>query len=377
MNVFLRKRKLKNVPKASLYLEIYKGYKKDEKTGKKRNNKEYEALELFIYTSPKTPKERQHNKENLATGEIMRAERHKELVNGKYGITSTFKKKASLIDYFKKLTEDRYNSKGNYGNWDSALKHLVNYCNASTTFEQVDIQFVEGFKKYLLNTAKTKSGKLLSNNSALSYFNKFRAAINKAYNDGIISDNPIKRVKGIKQVDTHREYLTLDELKAVAKAECRYDVLKRAFLFSCLTGLRWSDIHKMTWSEIEVYNDGWRIHFTQQKTKGAEYFDISQQARSYMGEKGESDERVFKGLKYSSYMNVALTQWMLRAGVTKPITFHCARHTFATIQLFLGTEIYTVSKLLGHSELKTTQIYGKIIDQKKTEAVNKIPNLLD
>lgn len=376
MNVFLRKRKLKNAPKASLYLEIYKGYTKDE-SGKKRNIKEYEALDYQVYLKPKTVKEKQHNKEVEKIADVIRAEKYKELVNGKYGFNSSFKKKASLIDYFKKLTEDRYESQGNYGNWDSALKHLVNYCNASTTFEQVDVNFVEGFKKYLLNTAKTKSGKLLSNNSALSYFNKFRAAINKAYNDGIIDDNPIKKVRGIKQVDTHREYLTLDELKAVAKAECRYDVLKRAFLFSCLTGLRWSDIHKMTWSEVEQHNNGWRIHFTQQKTKGAEYLDVSQQARDYMGEKGESHERVFTGLKYSSYMNVALTQWMLRAGVTKPITFHCGRHTFATIQLTLGTEIYTVSKLLGHSELKTTQIYGKIIDQKKTEAVNKIPNLLD
>lgn len=376
MNVFLRKRNLKNSPKASLYLEIYKGYTKDE-SGRKRNLKEYETLDLFVHIKPKTPKEKQHNKDALTTAEIVRAERHKELLNGKYGINSSFKKKANLIDFFKKLTEERYASKGNYGNWDSTLKHLVNYCNASTTFEQVDIQFVEGFKKYLLNVAKTKSGKLLSNNSALSYFNKFRAAVNKAYNDGIINDNPIKRVKGIKQVDTHREYLTLDELKAVAKAECRYDVLKRAFLFSCLTGLRWSDIHKMTWSELEKHNNGWRVHFTQQKTKGAEYLDISHQAREYMGEKGNNDERVFVGLKYSSYMNVALTQWMLRAGVTKPITFHCARHTFATVQLTLGTEIYTVSKLLGHSELKTTQIYGKIIDQKKTEAVNKIPDLLN
>ncbi len=375
MNVFLRRRKLKNSPQASLYLEIYKGYTKDEK-GNKRNIKEYETLEYFVYLNPKTPKEKQHNKDSLATGEIIRAEKHKELVNGKYGISSAFKRKANLIDYFKKLTESRYESQGNYGNWDSTLKHLVNYCNASTTFEQVDIQFVEGFKKYLLGTAKTKNGKLLSNNSALSYFNKFRAALNQAFNDGVINDNPIKRVKSIKQIDTHREYLTLDELKAIAKADCRYEVLKRAFIFSCLTGLRWSDIQKMTWSEVDEFNEGWRIHFTQKKTKGAEYLDISQQARSYMGEKGGPEEKVFFGLKYSSYMNVALTQWMLKAGITKPITFHCGRHSFATIQLTLGTEIYTVSKLLGHSELKTTQIYSKIIDQKKTEAVNKIPSLI-
>ncbi len=169
--------------------------------------------------------------------------------------------------------------------------------------------------------------------------------------------------------------MTIDELKAIVKAECRYDVLKRAFIFSCLTGLRWSDINNLKWSEVQSTNEGWRITFHQQKTKGLQYLDISEQARGYLGEQGNPDERVFIGLKYSSYMNVELSKWMMRAGITKDITFHCARHTFAVLQLTLGTEIYTLSKLLGHSELKTTQIYAKIVDEKKREAVNKIPDI--
>jgi site-specific recombinase XerD len=72
-------------------------------------------------------------------------------------------------------------------------------------------------------------------------------------------------------------------------------------------------------------------------------------------------------------MNTALMQWCLRAGITKHITFHCGRHTFATLQLTLGTDLFTVSKLLGHSEIRTTQIYAKVIDKKKIEAVNTIP----
>jgi integrase len=172
-----------------------------------------------------------------------------------------------------------------------------------------------------------------------------------------------------------REYLTLDELKAVAKAECRYDVLKRAFLFSCLTGCRWSDVQKLEWSEVQKLNEGWRIVFHQKKTKGLQYLDISDQARELLGKMGSPDDRVFTGLTYSSYMNVELTRWMMKAGITKHITFHCGRHTFACIQLDLDTDIYTVSKLLGHKELKTTQIYAKIMDKKKIEAVNKIPSI--
>ena len=91
-----------------------------------------------------------------------------------------------------------------------------------------------------------------------------------------------------------------------------------------------------------------------------------------LGEEKAQDERVFVGLRYSAWYNVKLLQWVMKAGITKNITFHCARHTYATLQLSLGTDIYTVSKLLGHRELKTTQIYAKVIDDKKIEAADKI-----
>jgi len=162
-------------------------------------------------------------------------------------------------------------------------------------------------------------------------------------------------------------------LQAVAQAECDIPQLKTAFLFSCLTGLRWSDINKMVWSEIQHSNEmGHYIRFRQKKTKGAETQPISEQAFGLLAEREEPEERVFKGLKYSAWHNQKLQLWVMRAGITKTITFHCARHTYATLQLTMGTDIYTVSKLLGHRELKTTQIYAKVIDKKKQEAANKI-----
>ena len=118
-----------------------------------------------------------------------------------------------------------------------------------------------------------------------------------------------------------------------------------------------------------------RVVFRQKKTKGFEYLDISDQAVKYLGERGKPDERVFIGLKYSAWHNMALQRWCMDAGINKTITFHCGRHTFAVLQLSLGTEIYTVSKLLGHKELKTTEVYARILDEKKREAVNKIPEL--
>ena len=137
--------------------------------------------------------------------------------------------------------------------------------------------------------------------------------------------------------------------------------------------MRWSDVQKMTWAEVQFSNEiGHYIRFRQKKTKGAETQPISEQAFELLGERTIPDERVFVGLKYSAWHNLKLQQWVMKAGISKTITFHCARHTYATLQLTLGTDIYTVSKLLGHKDLKTTQIYAKIIDERKKEAANKI-----
>ena len=252
----------------------------------------------------------------------------------------------------------------------------VKFCDPdSTTFKDVDETFVKRFRDFLLKEPLVRETETLSLNSAHSYFNKFKTCLNQAYEDKIINDNPAKRVKGITPEEPEREYLTFEEVQKIANVDCRYDVLKRAFLFSCITGLRWSDIHKLIWSEIQKFNGGYRITFTQKKTKGLEYLDISQQARDFLGEEGSPEDRAFKGLRYSSYMNLELQKWCMKAGITKNITFHSARHTFATLQLTLGTDIYTVSKLLGHKNLKTTQVYSNIIDQKKIEAINRIPEI--
>jgi integrase len=150
-------------------------------------------------------------------------------------------------------------------------------------------------------------------------------------------------------------------------------MLKNAALFSAITGLRFSDIHKLVWNEVQYSElDGYFIQYRQKKTKGVEVLPISEQAFSLLGERKEPVEKVFDGLNYSAYLNRHLKQWVLKAGISKHITFHCFRHTYATLQLSQGTDIYTVSKMLGHRELKTTQIYAKIIDKTKREAADKI-----
>ena len=374
MKVHLRKRKQTKTGSISLYLEIYKGTTTTP-DGKTKNVRDYEYLNLYLIDKPNNPIDKQSNKDTLQLAEGIKAQRELDIKNGLYGFTSEFKQSTNFVEYFTAQMEKRKQSDGNYGNWDSTLKHFIKFAGPTKSFREIDQTFCENFRDYLKYKAKTKSGQPLSSSSISSYFNKFKACLKEAVRKKIILSNPATDVTNFKVVESKREYLTIDELKAIVKAECRYDVLKRAFIFSCLTGLRWSDINNLKWSDIQNTPDGSRITFHQQKTKGLQYLDISEQARGYLGEQGKPNERVFIGLKYSSYMNVELSKWMVRAGITKNITFHCGRHTFAVLQLTLGTEIFTLSKLLGHSELKTTQIYAKIIDEKKREAVNKIPDI--
>ncbi len=374
MKVHLRKRKQSKKGAISLYLEIYKGTKTTPE-GKTKVLRDYEYLNLYLTDKPKTPIERQQNKDILKLAESIKAKREIEIKNGLYGFSDNFKQNVNFTDYFKDLIEKRKKSIRTQKGWNSTLNHFINFAGEEILFKEIDKKFCQSFKNYLTDTVKKSNGLPLSSSSITEYFNKFQTALNQAVRENIISFNPARDVKIKKAESSKREYLTFEELKAIAKTDCRNDVLKRAFLFSCLTGLRWSDVHKLKWSEVSRINGNWRITFNQKKTNGLQYLDISDQAKKYMGVNGKPDDRIFDGLTYSNYMNIKLSRWMMKAGITKHITFHCARHTFAVLQLSFGTEIYTLSKLLGHSEIKTTQIYSDIIDEKKREAANIIPDI--
>ena len=372
MKITLRKRKLKK-GKSKLYLDIYKGYEK--KNGKTNAIREYEYLDLYLYQKANDFTKKQHNKEMLQLAESIKAQRELDIQSGQYGFNSKVKSKANFIEYFNKLTEKRFESKGNYGNWKSTEKHLTKYTSGKVRFREINEQFCEDFKNYLIENALKNNGEHLSTSTIASYFNKFRASLKQAVKERIISFNPSTDIKLPKIIEKDRQYLTLEELQRLDKAECRYPILKRAFLFSCLTGLRFGDVESLTWKQIKVFDNEIKIHHHQEKTKSLEYLDINHQAIEHLGERQNDDDLVFIGLRYSDYVNVALLQWVLRAGITKHITFHCGRHTYATLLLTYDVDLFTVSKLLGHKNIKTTQIYGKIIDKKKREAVDKLPQI--
>lgn len=356
--------------KLSLYLDFYPPIINPE-TG---NPTRREFLKLYLFDKPQNPIEREHNKETKMLAEKICSKRTLEIDQGDHGFLKRDTKTADFLQYYLDLGKKRKDVANTYDAWNSSYNYLERFTNNRCTFGDLTEKFCDDYKDYLLRTPSIKSYKTrLSQNAALSYFNKFKASLKQAYRDGLLTTNLNERISPIKQQETQREYLSLEELQKLAKTECDNPLLKQAALFSSLTGMRWSDIKKLTWAEIQFSEaQGYFIRFTQKKTKGIETLPISEQAKNLLGQPGDLQEQIFRKLSYSAYFGVLIGKWVLNAGITKKITFHNFRHTYATLQLSGGTDIYTVSKMLGHRDLKTTQIYAKIVDQKKREAADKI-----
>ena len=359
----------------SLYLDFYPAIPHPE-TGEPTRR---EFLRLYLFDKAKNPIDKQHNKETLQLAEQIRQKRENHLNKPEIYTGYELEQKRikelgeqNFVAYFKTLADKRKAS--NHDNWVSAYKYLETFTKGNLKFADLNEKFCNEFKEHLLTTKSNKSSKTtLAQNSAVSYFNKLKATLRQAYKDGYLTTDLNAKIEPIAQAETRRNVLTIEELNSLVRTECNNPLLKRAALFSALTGLRFSDIKNLIWGEIHYsLEDGYTIQFTQQKTKRVEVMPINEQAYSLMGERKEPSDKVFEGLTYSAYENKHLYQWIGAAGITKDITFHCFRHTFATLQLSKGTDIYTVSKMLGHRELKTTQVYAKIIDQTKREAANKI-----
>lgn len=374
MNITLKKKKLKN-GKFSLYLEYYKGSTLNL-DGKRIHLRDFEYLKLYPNQDPKTAAEKKENKEIDTLSEQILSIRKAEYFQGKFDIKNTSKSKRLFLDYFIEKTEEKIDSPKNYGNWTATSLHLKRCISSNLTFDEVDENFVKRVRLYFDKEAKTKSDTHLSLNSKYSYYNKFKACLRAAFDDGYLSINYASKTKSFEQAESQREYLTHQELQSLANTPCKYEILKRAFIASALSGLRWSDINTLVWSEVRDEDNGVsRINFRQQKTEGVEYLYISNQIRELFGERQDPSERVFKGLKYSAVYNNEIVRWCNRAGISKHITFHSARHTNAVLLLENGADIYTVSKRLGHREIRTTAIYAKIVDQKMKEAANLIPEI--
>ena len=368
MGVHLRKKKIAN-DKQSLYLDFYPPIKGGDGKFTRR-----EYLNRYVYEKPKTQEQKIHNRENLVFAEGLKNKREKEILNEQDGIFNSQNKKRDFIDFFQGLCEKRNGSEGNYGNWLSALQYLKSFTGGKCKMGDLTEDFCNKFKDHLLQTNRlnTVKGLRLSQNSALSYFNKFRCAINEAIDARLVNENPLKYIKAIKEKESKRDFLTQEELQLLAQTEFDLVALKNVAIFSALTGLRWADIKRLTWGDIQKTASGHFLHIIQKKVADVIMHPISETAVKVLGERGKPSERLFEGLKYSDHNNKKLKRWVLRAGINKKITLHNFRHTYATLLLNKGADIFTVSKMLGHKNIKTTMIYAKVLSETKVNAANLI-----
>ncbi len=353
MSVTLRKRKLPS-GKINLYLDIYyNGHRK------------YEALKLGLNG------DRFLNRETLKIAEAIRAKRELDMQTTMHGLTSTSHLKESFVGYLRKLAEKSISPRTKQS-WTNAINHLTKFAGENILFGDLTRDFFEDFKLYLL--------KEVSQNSAHKYFMTIKCGINHALKNNVITYNPISFIT-IKKRETLPKFLTLDEIQKLASTPCGNETVKIAFLFSCFTGLRYSDVLDLTWHKIS--ND--QLEFLQRKTNHFENIPLSKQAlnllqqvkktpRSSKIPKEFPDETVFF-MPRQSTTHKLITRWASAAGLNKKISFHCARHSFATLSLTYGNDLYTTSKLLGHRDLRTTEIYARVIDEKKKIAVAKLPEI--
>lgn len=360
--VTLRTRPIKN-GMLSYYLDFYPGYR-DKVTMKTTR---HESLGIYIYADPKNKREKEFNEIMTEKAEAIRCRRFESVVNERYDFFDHSKMSGDFLAYFKRVLKNKDPK------WKFVYEHFEHFVGGKCRCEEVDFDLCDNFRKYLLTAKNLRNGKPMFINSVAGYWSTFRGFINIAYRDKMIRTNPNDYLEKIPTVPVNKESLTLDELRNLYKTPCEIDVLKRASIFACLTGMRRSDIINLKWEDIRTYADGDKyVEFYAQKTKARNIIPISEEAYKFISE-GRTCIRgkVFDGFEIIMAQH-PLKRWLKAAGITKRITFHSFRHTFASLQVELGTDLYTVMQLLAHKSVTTTQIYACHADPKRRETASRI-----
>lgn len=378
--VKLRKHPRKNCD--ALFLDYY-----NPKTGKH----EFEYLHLYLIPEV-TPFDRLANQNALQAANAIKAERTAAIIAAQAGLKRMGQSKTLLLDWMMHCAdraEQRASTAANRHTWGRTIENtaelLRQYAGEGVRVADVDKDFCIGFIEYLrtgyvIGTGVQNTGKHLAPSTANKRYQCLRFALAEAQREGIIAVNPCDMLTDadkIKVPESQRAYLSIEELKRLEATPTASEGTRRIYLFMAYCGLRISDVKGLRWQDIDQQGEPWTIAIRQQKTQNPLYLPLSDKAREFLPPQGDAapSDPVFANLPTEPAMNRTLKAWAKRAGITKNITLHTARHTYATTLLTKGADLYTVSKLLGHSEVATTQIYAKIVDSKKVEAVNLLNNL--
>lgn len=359
----------------SLYLDMYH-----------KGNRKKEGLKLYIIPET-TPAAKLQNKNTRRLAEQIKAQRILDIQKDGLVDWEKLKKfRTTLVSWLEDFVtcEAQLSPSGVVSKRNAKVRveeYLASIGKPDLRLSEVDREFCRGFVAFL-RTCKSHRGKeTISETTARLLMYRIAAAMDKAVVEGLIPNNPFRVLEAKEKPKiraSRREFLTVEELKVLINTPCRCDIVKRAFLFSCFTGLRYSDMKSLLWSEIHTAADGKTLYIEhrQVKTKKTVTIPLSDEALRWMPKQVDGIDQVFHELKISTgTVEDVLKEWMKDCKIDKHITYHCSRHTAATTLLTLGANLYVVSKLMGHSSIQMTEVYAKIVDQKKVETMNLVNNL--
>lgn len=376
------KKKLLSDGNYSLYLDYYLGRVKDPYTGESKVQRKREFLKLTIYSDPRTPIERQQNKETLQLAQKIRFEREQKLLESTEGYRLKRERDINFIDYFQSYI-DIYTKK-DLRMMQIALQRFKDFLKDTPEYnrfmlsikpEQLNKDMIIAYTEYLQSRSVGEGAK--------SIYQRFKKVINYAIEHEIMAKNPCTGVSiKVDEQVLRKEVLSLEEEQALINThyENENPNIRRAFIMCLYCGLRFCDVKDLTFKNVDYSNR--LLKFEQNKTRGHSkssgvIIPLNGGLLSLIGEPptdGTGDELIFPLPSYEMCLK-ALKRWVKRAGIQKHISWHCARHSFAVNILNNGANIKTVASLLGHSGLKHTEKYTRAVDELKQQAINSLPEL--
>lgn len=352
MAVKLRKRVNKDNT-TTLFLDIYHN-------GKRR----YEFLQFKLLNKPSNPKEKSDNKEYMKLAMEIVSQKLLNLESDNYDIAPKHRQSIEFSEFFKQF-KDKYKKKDLRvleACYNQFIAFLKEEGIKELSAKQLTSSKVEDFKDYLIHK--------LNGESPANYLKKFKMVVKRAMKENYILKNPCEgiSIKVGNRIEKH--ILTPDEIELLASTPMTNESIKNAFFFSLYTGLRFSDIIAIKWKNIDFTNN--QLNFKQEKTGHSVTLNLHPTALMVLDKIKKKEGYVFN-LPSHTACSKGLKVWVKKAGIDKHITWHCARHSFATNLIFFGADINTTSSLLGHSNFRYTERYTHIVASLKSTAISKLP----
>lgn len=275
----------------------------------------------------------------------------------------------SLLQYAKSYAASANIKPKTRESYMHVCRHLTDY--GDSTMDNVTTNYLQGFILHLQSQGM-KPG------SVRLYFQKLACVLHDAYKNGLFDDRILQRVKRPKREQEKKSFLSETELKKLAKHRLseEYNNIQSMFLFSCMTGLRYSDVQGLRWKDVKRSGKHLQLEFHQQKTDTYERLPLCAEAEALLRSQKHGGEYVFKE-ETNQKVNVVLKRWCKEARIKKHVSFHSARHTFCVLLLTKDVPIYTVQQLMCHSDIATTKIYADLLNKTKAKALRKLPTLTD